>query len=134
MNEDGSGDPLQWGASGGNLDGAMSPDLSNVVERVTRLRARSLAAAGSDALRVELEDALAEGYALALAGDAWSMRTEQRLHELLSELAPGVGPELRDLATEHARFQREHVALRRELAELSRDRDRLRSSSPAPPA
>jgi hypothetical protein len=107
------------------------PDLASITQRVTRLRARPVVGARPDA---ELEDALAAGYAAALAGDAWSMRTEQRLYELMSELTPGAGGELRALATEHVRFQRELVALRRDLAELARARRSPRTCSPAPPA
>lgn len=56
------------------------------------------------------------------------MRTEQRLHELVSDTLVSVADgDLRALAREHARFSHDLVALRRELAALRRDRDRLRA-------
>lgn len=41
------------------------------------------------------------------------------------------GRELRTLANEHAAFQQDVVALRRELAQLRKDRDRLHAGSHA---
>ena len=107
----------------------MRPDLASIIERVETLRAQTRARAdrADEALLEQIEDLLTEGYACALDGDAWSMRSE-RLHELISDSgSPVRGRELRKLASEHARFQREIVALRRELAELRHDRDRLRA-------
>jgi hypothetical protein len=107
----------------------MQPDLAPIHARVHGLRERSAHAAGSDELFAEIEDALMEGYAGALSGDAWSLATEQRLHELMT--APDAGDELGGLAAEHARFQRQLIALRRSLSELWRDRDRMRGHSGA---
>jgi len=110
----------------------MPPELVTISERIASLRNRSASAAGGQALVAEIEDALAHGYAEALAGDAWSMRTEQRLQELISDTdVPVRGRELRVLASEHSGFQRDLIALRRELAELCHDRDRLRAGSHA---
>lgn len=108
----------------------MRPDLASIIERVAALRAQPAVRAGGadDALLAQIEDMLTEGYAHALDGDAWSMRSEERLHELISDSESVVrGRELRQLAAEHARFQREVVALRRELAELRHDRDRMQA-------
>ena len=108
----------------------MRPDLVNIIERVEALRAQTDVRAGEadEALLAQIEDLLTEGYAYALDGDAWSMRSEERLHELINDTDSIVrGRELRQLASEHARFQREVVALRRELAELRHDRDRVRA-------
>lgn len=103
-----------------------------MIERVSRLRDEAASGAPPEALLARIEDALSEGYAQALAGDAWSTRTERALHELISESgAPARARELRALTSRHARFQRELIALRRELAGLRRDRDRLRADSPA---
>ena len=112
----------------------MPPELAGVIERVTALRQRAQRVGrGADgALLAEIDDTLTEGYAHALTGDAWSMHCEKRLHELISAASAVTrGRELRALAGEHAGFQREIMALRRELAELRRDRDRLVASSPA---
>ena len=102
----------------------------SIIERVEALRAQAGVRAGGadDALLAQIEDMLTEGYAHALDGDAWSMRSEERLHELISDAGSVIrGRELRQLAAEHARFQREIVALRRELAELRHDRDRMQA-------
>ena len=112
----------------------MRPDLATMIDRVIALRAqaRERPLADDEVLLEEIEDTLTEGYAHALAGDAWSTRSEQRLHELINDSeSPVRGRELRSLAAEHGRFQREVVALRRELAELRHDRDRLRAGSHA---
>jgi hypothetical protein len=102
----------------------MRPDLSTISDRVTSLRAESAGDAATDELLADIEDALMEGYAWALSGDAWSLATEERLHELMTD--PDSGGELGELAADHARFQRQLIGLRRALSELWRDRDRLR--------
>lgn len=111
----------------------MRPDLATVIDRVAALRERAHMDAPDGRLLAEIEDTLTEGYAHALAGDAWSMRSEQRLHELISDAAdaPVRGRELRSLAGEHARFQNDVMALRRELAELRHERDRLAATHAA---
>ena len=110
----------------------MHPDLVTIVGRIAALRQRWASADEVQALLPEIEDALAEGYAQALAGDAWSMRVEQRLQELLTNAdVPVRGRELRVLATDHDRFQRDLIELRRELAALRQDRDRLGAGSRA---
>ncbi|MGH2839854.1 MAG: hypothetical protein ACRDKY_03395 [Solirubrobacteraceae bacterium] len=103
-----------------------------MIERITRLREESTRSSRREALLEDIEDALSEGYARALTGDAWSEQTEHRLHELLTDIdVPARGRTLRMLAREHTGFQAELIALRRELAELQRDRDRLRAGSAA---
>jgi hypothetical protein len=103
----------------------MRPDLSPIHARVHTLRESAAGGIAGEELFAEIEDALMEGYAAALGGDAWSLATEQRLHELMID--PESGAELGALAAEHARFQRELIGLRRALSELWRDRDRLRA-------
>jgi len=104
----------------------MSPDLRLMIERVTGLREQLAFRAPSQAVLDEIEDVLTEGYARALTGDAWSMRTEQRLHELISDASTPVrGGDLRAIAADHASFQRDLIDLRRELTELWHARDRL---------
>jgi hypothetical protein len=110
----------------------MSPDLKVMIERVIRLREDLARRQPNRALLAEIEDVLTEGYATALAGDAWSTRTEQRLHELISDVNTRVrGGELRAIATDHASFQRDLIELRRELTALWHARDRLRDGSRA---
>lgn len=110
----------------------MRPQLAPMTARVAALREQWPAPAEIEAVLVEIEDALAEGYAQALAGDAWSLRSEQRLQDLISDVdAPVRGRELRTLARDHASFQLDLVDLRRELAALRRDRDRLRAATQA---
>ncbi len=98
-----------------------------MIERVTLLRGRCASSEPPEMLVDEVEDVLSEGYGEALAGDAWSTASEERLQQLIRGAdQPFRARRLRLLAYEHAQFQRELVALRRELAELARDRDRLR--------
>lgn len=112
----------------------MRPDLLTVTERVVSLRGQTALGTPPHDLLDRIDDALAEGYARALAGDAWSMLGEERLHELLSDTdAPLRERQIRALTSEHAGFERELVALRRQLAELRRDRDRLNAGRPARP-
>jgi hypothetical protein len=103
----------------------MRPDLAPIHARVHTLRETAAGGAAGEELFDEIEDALMEGYASALDGDAWSLATEQRLHELMID--PDSSAELGTLAAEHARFQRELIGLRRALSELWRDRDGLRA-------
>ena len=106
----------------------MRQELAEMTERVSALHGRAASSTPAEPLLDEVEDALAAGYAQALAGDAWSMATEQRLHELISDPdVPVRGRELRKLAGEHAACQRDLIDLRRELAALRDERDRLRS-------
>lgn len=106
----------------------MRPDLPTIIQRVALLHAHACRPAPDETLLTQIEDMLSEGYAQALTADAWSIRTEQRLHELLNN--PKVrGRELRSLTKEHASVQRDVVVLRRALAELRHDRDRLHAAS-----
>jgi hypothetical protein len=106
----------------------MSPDLRSMIDRVTRLCDGLAGRSPSSALMAEIDDVLTEGYARALNGDSWSTRTEERLHELISNpAAPVRARHLRAVATDHAAFQRELIELRRRLAELRAARDRLRA-------
>ncbi len=110
----------------------MPPDLDSMLQRVAELREESARPAPRESLLDEIEDALSAGYGQALEADAWSMHTEQRLHELITEPdVPARGRKLRVLATEHARFQRTVMELRSDLAALRRDRDRLYAGSPS---
>lgn len=84
------------------------------------------------ALLERIEDALSEGYGVALEGDAWSLHSAERLHEIISDTrTPVRGRAVRTIATEHARFKRDLIALRCELAQLRRQRDRLYARSHA---
>ena len=106
----------------------MQPDLATMIKRLGALRAR--VEGGEEAPLAQIEEALTDGYAEALAADAWSMSTEDRLQELITNASiPVRGRELRALATEHQCFQRDLIALRRELAALRRDRDGRRAHS-----
>lgn len=109
----------------------MRPDLTPASERVARLRDEASRPAPRASLLDEIEDALSEGYAQALEGDAWAIDTEHRLHELMTDGdVPLRGSRLRALAGEHARFEAKVHRLRRDLAALRRDRDRLYATAP----
>lgn len=106
----------------------MSPDLAAMIERVARLRDELQTRRPSAALLAEIDDVLTAGYARALNGDAWSTRTEERLHELIYDsTAPLRARELRAIATDHAGFQRDLVELRSRLTELWNERSRLQA-------
>lgn len=101
-----------------------------MIKRVAALREQVHTSAPGETLLAEIEDTLSEGYAHALTGDAWSMRSEQRLHELINDSRSALrGRDLRHLANQHAAFERDVIALRRALAELRQDRDRLQARS-----
>lgn len=100
-----------------------------MIERVAALRVDVRGRRAGEALMAKIEDTLTEGYGHALSGDAWSIRSEQRLHDLINSESPVRGRELRALAYEHGRFQSDVIALRRELAELRNDRDRLQAGA-----
>lgn len=110
----------------------MRPDVEAATERVLSARARLGRAPERDDLSDDVEDALCEGYAQALAGDAWLTDGERRLHELIDDTSLAFrGREVRELAREHADFQRQVINLRYELEALRREHDRLRSRSSA---
>ena len=106
----------------------MDPDLTPISDRVAELCARAERAAGTPALMQEIETLLCDGYAEALAGDAWSARTERRMQELITAIpAEGAARELRTLARRHGDFQVRLVLLRRRLVALRAEFDRLES-------
>ena len=109
----------------------MQPDLAAATEKVLRLRRATVSGAASETLLAQIEDVLSEGYAEALAGDAWSLRMEERMQELIDDAVAEERVALRAIASEHLRFQRALIALRGELAGLRGDRDRLCAGSPA---
>ncbi len=110
----------------------MRPDLATMIDRVAAVRQRARGGRAEEGLLAEIEYILSEGYVEALMGDAWSIDSEQRLHDLIDNAdSPTRGRELRTLANEHASFQRDVVALRFELAQLRNDRDRLHGRSHA---
>jgi hypothetical protein len=103
-----------------------------MTNRLAGLREQVAQASLPPALLVQVEDALTEGCACALSADDWAARAEQRLHDLISDAdVPVRARDLRELTIEHTRLQRELVALRGELSELWRDRDRLRRGTRA---
>lgn len=110
----------------------MRADVDTATERIIAARLR-LAAVPARAVRLqEVEDVLCEGYAQALAADAWLMKTEGRLHELIDDASLAArGRDIRSLSGEHGRVQRSVMELRRELAALRAEHDRLRTRSHA---
>jgi hypothetical protein len=82
------------------------------------------------ALREEIENGLGDGYAHALAGDAWSIAAQARLGELMHAAErPGGASGLHALAREHGEFAGRLDALRAELRALRGDLGRLRAVS-----
>jgi hypothetical protein len=104
----------------------MDPDLTPISDRVDELRARAERATASPRLLQEIETVLCDGYAEALAGDAWSARMERRMQELIVAIpAEGAARELRVLSRSHGDFQVRLVLLRRRLVALRSEFDRL---------
>lgn len=111
----------------------MPPDLAAITARVAALRDVAASRTTAGALLGEIADALSEGYAWALQGDAWSIRAMQRMYAFIDDAdTVAAGRALRALAAEHACVQRDVVALRRELAALQRHYDRLRADTILP--
>lgn len=103
----------------------MRPEVETATARVIALHER-LADSPADVPLQKLEDELCVGYAHALAGDAWLAEIEQHMQALVSDCSLDARRDLNSIAIEHAEFQRSVVALRRELARLRREHDRLR--------
>ncbi|MEY2513473.1 MAG: hypothetical protein QOJ89_831 [bacterium] len=106
--------------------------MRHAVERatgqVTATRDRVAGLPFRDVAIAQIEDVLGMGYAQALAADAWLMRAEHRLHELIDDASPaGYGRELRRLAGERIAVREGVCALRDELARLRGEHDRVRS-------
>lgn len=110
----------------------MQPDLTPISERVEDLCERAGRAAPDPTLLDEIESMLCDGYADALAGDAWSARVERRMQELIGLIpAAGAARELRKLAKVHGDFQVRLVLLRRRLVRLRAEFERLSSDATA---
>ena len=104
----------------------MDPDLTPISDRVDALCVRAERAPADRQLLEEIETTLCDGYAEALAGDAWSARTERRMEELIMEIpAPGAARELRTLARRHSDFQVRLILLRRNLVRLRAEFERI---------
>jgi hypothetical protein len=96
-------------------------ELARLLNRVEALAGRADDAVDRRALLPEMEDALSEGYAAALAGEARLVRLEERLDVLLE---PGVeqrAAELLDLLREHRALEGSVVSLRTALSRVHRD-------------
>ncbi len=108
----------------------MSPDLIALIARISQLREDLASRSATRELMADIDDVLTEGYARALTGEAWSTRTEERLHELIAdpEAHVRVG-ELRAIAADHAAFQRNLIELRRALTLLWHARDELNAGA-----
>jgi len=107
----------------------MCPDVEAATQRVVAMRA-SLADGAGDIGVGEIEDELCAGYAHALEGDAWLTQAEARLHDLIDDTSsPAHGHELRALAATRSAMRGEVDALRRELALLHCEHDRLRAGA-----
>lgn len=102
-------------------------DIELLTDRVAAARARLAGLAAAELPARELDDMLGDGYAVALAGDAWVAQSQQRLDELL-ENAAVLARSRRDLhahTRERLELQRSVAGLRRELAALRVDVDKL---------
>lgn len=113
----------------------VAPELPQITLRIARLCERVRASPGRPSLLCEVEDALCDGYAHALAGDAWSMRAQARMLELIGAAhAPGGATGLHALAREHFEFEAHLTALRVQLSALKDEYRALRVRAPLVPA
>lgn len=103
----------------------MRPNIESVTAHIAAIRAGLLDAPDRMPLQ-EVEDALCDGYTLALTADAWLTERSERMQKLLDDSSATVrGRELRELAGESAHVRRSVVDLRDELETLRHERDRL---------
>lgn len=103
----------------------MRPDIESVTAKIAAIHAR-LDRAPERIADQEIEDALCDGYTLALTADAWLTERSQQLQQLLDDSSTAVrGRELRELAGDHAVVRRSLLNLRAELEGLRQVRDRL---------
>jgi hypothetical protein len=72
-------------AAGMRASPTVHPDFATMTERATRLRAEVAGGTPTDELLAAVDNVLVDGYALALTGDAWSMRAGRRLHDLITQ-------------------------------------------------
>jgi hypothetical protein len=98
---------------------SMRPDVETAARRVAETRARLARLPAGQVVTQEVEDALGDGYALALEGDAWLMHADERFEALIDGPSETVsGREVRALRHERQTFTRDLAALRAELALL----------------
>ena len=103
----------------------MRPNIESVTAHITAIRVRLQDAPDRMALE-EVEDALCDGYTLALTADAWLTERSERMQELLDDSSTAVrGHELREMAGDSAHVRRSVIDLRDELETLRHERDRL---------
>lgn len=96
------------------------------IDRVTSVRA-GMGAGLTDA---EIEAALVDGYADALAADGWLAELAQRAHAVVDDPSPAsAGTVLHELARERRAVERHLVQLRQELASLREERQHARVTS-----
>jgi hypothetical protein len=104
----------------------MRPDVDSATERVIALRTRLAEPHAAGPALQTIEDELCVGYVCALQADAWLSGVEERLQASFEERSLDARGQVRAVAAEHAKLQRGVIALRRELAALRREHDRLR--------
>jgi hypothetical protein len=105
--------------------GSMHPDLRPISERVAALCSAARRDDGTVSAQA-VESVLCDGYAEALAADAWSAQTERRMQQLIIAIpAEGAARELRTLARGHTEFQQQLMVLRQGLAALRAQFERL---------
>jgi hypothetical protein len=92
------------------------PDLDELLERIDRLSGQAESAWADLRVVDEINDVLCEGFARALAEEARLDQLEQRVSDLLSEVAVGRAAELRTLTLEWRRTERSVDSLRSRLA------------------
>lgn len=100
---------------------AMRPNIEAVTAQIVAVRAKLQQA---PVPLQEVEDALCDGYTLALTVDAWLTERTERLEEMLDDTAVR-GRDLREIASDNAHVRRSVAELRSELESLRRERDRL---------
>ncbi len=111
----------------------MRPDVQAATDRAIAARAQLAALAPHSVPPPEIEGELCSGYMHALDGDAWLAQVEDRLTVAVAadRSSPINCREPFALAAEHNEFRLGLIALRRELAALRDEHDRLRLTAHA---
>jgi hypothetical protein len=107
-------------------------EMADLPRRIERICSRASGASADERLLSEMEDLLAEGYLVALTGDARSRQLGARLEQLLETLdEPDSAREARRIALQKRSLDRRVDDLRSRLAVMREQFARLGGGNPA---
>jgi hypothetical protein len=103
----------------------MRPDVEAATRRVRQMRTRAGGFPPGGTFAHEVENALGNGYAVALEGDAWLMGAERALEAMIEDTSRAASAkEIRARLHDLRRFKGKLAALRDELAALRGEHER----------